>query len=441
MGTNLYNFDITAANNTSLATIGVQGSDPVSNFDNAMRALMARIKAWLLDMGGANTVGGSADALTITTADANNISALYDGLRVRGRIGTDNATTTPTLAAGGTAATLIKKTVLGVETALAAGDMQAGTLFDFTYRSAYNSAAGAWDAVPVEFGSALVTPITHENGGLEADVSAYSGLLKISGGATSQAAEGTDYYGPAGTDIPVTDGGTGSSTASGARTNLGLAIGSDVQGYHANLAALNTTASQAQMEAGTSTTVLAMTPQRVAQAIAALGGSGGLVFLGSTDFASDATWDFTAFAAGTYDAFIIGLGNVIPASNATLLARTSTDGGSSWDAGASDYFWDLVIGASETYVFGDTDINLTHPTYPAISTGCGISGEIMILHPHLTQESMIFFNLTYEYSGGLAMIRGGGWRASAADVDGFRLLFDTGNIASGSATIWGLVNA
>ena len=35
--------------------------------------------------------------------------------------------------------------------------------------------------------------VVHERGGLEADVSAYSGLVKISGGATSQAVAGTDY--------------------------------------------------------------------------------------------------------------------------------------------------------------------------------------------------------------------------------------------------------
>jgi len=61
-----------------------------------------------------------------------------------------------------------------------------------------------------------------------------------------------------GTDIGVAHGGTGASTASGARTNLGLAIGSDVQAYDADLGTLS------GMQTGAASALAALTSTEVA---------------------------------------------------------------------------------------------------------------------------------------------------------------------------------
>ncbi len=82
-------------------------------------------------------------------------------------------------------------------------------------------------------GGTTFGPVTHSMISSET-ATAGQGLLADGSGNAAFA----DVYHPTGTDVAVADGGTGASSASAARTNLGVAIGTDVQAQDAELQAI-----------------------------------------------------------------------------------------------------------------------------------------------------------------------------------------------------------
>lgn len=119
-------------------------------------------------------------------------------------------------------------------------------------------------------------------------------------------------YAPGGTDVAVADGGTGASTAAGARTNLGLAIGTDVQAQDSDLAAI---AALSTTSYGRS--LLTLANQAALQAEAGGGGGGG---------------------ADLYDP--LGLG--VAVSSLSFASANGVSG--AWDTANRGYFWRLVNG-------------------------------------------------------------------------------------------------
>ena len=151
--------------------------------------------------------------------------------------------------------------------------------------------------------SDLPTPASDNEGGIAYDTT--TNALKISNGSSWVL-----QYLAGGTDIPVADGGTGASTASAARTNLGLAIGTDVEGWDVVLDKIKTksataladadaTLTAAQLLGGlftiTPTVARTLTTDTAANIVAALSG-----------YQVGSWFDFTVVVLAAYDVTLAG---------------------------------------------------------------------------------------------------------------------------------------
>lgn len=116
-----------------------------SDVNNIERTEMAQVAQYISEMS-FPTVGGTADALTLTPTTA--LAAYADDVVYTGTIGSSaNATTTPTLNISALGAVVIRKMSGGADIAVAAGDLAAQTQYTFVYKTAANSGAGAWIVV------------------------------------------------------------------------------------------------------------------------------------------------------------------------------------------------------------------------------------------------------------------------------------------------------
>lgn len=248
-------------------------------------------------------------------------------------------------------------------------------------------------------------------------------------GAGDVAIEGNAIYRAGGTDVPVADGGTGLSSATAYAVLCGGTTG--------------TGAFQSIASVGTSGQILTSNGPGALPTFQTNSGSGSYVLLSTATASSSTSIDFafTSWTNSDYFAYIVIFEHVTPATDAvSLIFRTSSDGGSTFDSG-TNYIWALQYafngGDGSQTGAGDTSISLALDLGNA--TNENSAGIVMIYNPSLTDRLRITWQTQGINAAGAFINRSGcGGHSVAEDIDAIRFAFSSGNIASGRFKLYGI---
>jgi hypothetical protein len=265
------------------------------------------------------------------------------------------------------------------------------------------------------------------------------------------------------TDLTITGGGTGvpnleagfkvggsagvptASIQDDAVTLAKLAAGTDGE-----LITWDASGDPAAVAVGTATHVLTSNGAGAAPTFQAAAG-GGTVLISSITASSVASVDFDSALSSTYKGYVLQAFGVAPATDQQMIwLRFSSDGGSSWDSGASDYSWSSIFqspgsGAhGHKFDFADNQIPVT-----------GFSVDLQGPSNHSAANSCFTCYISYpsdtsmyttvniqcctngslgEY--GISQVSGG--RLDAGAMDSVQIIMESGNVDRGVFNLYGL---
>lgn len=172
----------------------------------------------------------------------------------------------------------------------------------------------------------------------------------------------------------------------------------------------------------------------------------GLEFIATADASGDASIDFTesAFDSTKYDSYMFVFGNIIPVTdNGSLRARTGTVSG--FASGASDYANTVTNNTGSVLASQATAGTSSMALGSSIGNAAGeegLSGTAILSNPHLAKRTMLTLNTGLFASDGTFHANTGACiRLSSTAVTRIQFLMQSGNISSGTITMYGMRNA
>ena len=170
---------------------------------------------------------------------------------------------------------------------------------------------------------------------------------------------------------------------------------------------------------------------------------GGLEFIASTDASGSAALAFTGFDSSKYDSYEFTFANILPATDDVYFqARASVDGGSNYLSASDSYTILLTIATAA----GDsTAIYHGYQGIGNAASDAGFSGTCNIFSPQLNVPTYIHFSGISTLATGVVarygLILGSGKTKVATIVNAIQFSMTSGNIASGTITMYGRVNS
>lgn len=176
------------------------------------------------------------------------------------------------------------------------------------------------------------------------------------------------------------------------------------------------------------------------------GSGGGWEYVATQTASSSSSLDFTSGISSDYCIYMFVFEDILAAADVrTLEMVMSTDTGSSWDEGASDYEWSRHGRASGVTVdsqsTGDTEIEIT--AFIGADTGeDGLCGVLTIVRPTNSTKTKAEWNVSYiNNSGTITTQQGAAAKTTAEAVDAIRFQMSSGNIASGKIHLFRLADS